>query len=182
MSRPVGARGARGLGVGAKRCAGVESADARHVTGRQARHPGDVGARRQLPPVAAEKARDVAAVAEEIHDVGVLRRVFEAECVAKLMDACEIDDRVPEQGVRSRELPDVLAQCIRVRADEDRGATTAAYQDGSHLTVLSGARCHPIDSDERRLFGRTSPARSRLAAAAAQWSAPRPLPWPRRSA
>src|ERR1043166_9664996 len=67
------------------------------VGGRKARVLRDIVARRELAAIAREEIRNIAAKLKTVHDVVKLRRVHQAESVAGLMQASQVDDRVAQQ-------------------------------------------------------------------------------------
>ena len=96
---------------------------------------------------------DVAAEAEEVHDVAIVGGVLEAERVSQLVDARQIDDALAKEVVRARARRDVQPERRHVGTDVDRGTTTAGDRQRPHLTVLTLLRTRPINAHERRRFG-----------------------------
>src|SRR5690606_21368521 len=69
----------------------IERFDARDVVRGKPGDVRDVVAASELLAIAAEEGRYVPAVAEEIHDVGIARRVLEPERMPELVHAREVD-------------------------------------------------------------------------------------------
>src|SRR5437763_10929242 len=78
---------------------GVEASPPIHVGRRQARVEADFVAAVQISAVAAKVSDHVAAIAEEVHDVFVVGGMDEAQAVATLMEAGQIDNRVAEERI-----------------------------------------------------------------------------------
>jgi hypothetical protein len=108
----------------------------------------DVGAGRELAAVAVEVLGDIAAVLEAVHDVVEIGGVGEAESVAGLVEAGEVDDGVAENEVGHGRRDDGGLHI-------DFGAAHAIDQDGPRLAVDSIGGSGPVEADvgALKLFG-----------------------------
>jgi hypothetical protein len=78
--------------------------------------------------------------------------VHEAQRVAELVQASQVNDRVAEQCVEAGALRYLVAERPRVRPDEDRGAASPVDLEPSHLAVLAARSGGPIDPHEGRVL------------------------------
>src|SRR6186713_1115746 len=130
----------------------VELADAAGVGGRQAGSLLNVFAGAELAAIAIEESDDITAVAEEVHDVSEVGGVTEADGVPQLVQARQIDNRLPHERIGARRAGDVGAESRHVRPDEDRSAAPPVERDRTHLTVLTRGGGHEIDAEQRVAF------------------------------
>ena len=77
----------------------MKSFQNRYVVGRESGEFGNIGARRQLVPIALEVCREVASISEVVHDVFVVRRVLEAKRMPYFVDARKVDNGVAKKTI-----------------------------------------------------------------------------------
>ena len=112
---------------------------------------GDVGPAREPLPVAHEVAHDVAAVGERVHDVLEIGGVRQPDGVPQLMDAGEVDDRVPQERVVRGQPRDGWALEVDAGRHVEEGPRPAVDQDGAHFPVHAAPGINPDHVDERVL-------------------------------
>src|SRR6185369_699424 len=110
----------------------------------ETRYLRDVLARAKLRPVTVEVFRDIAAVTEVIHDVAVLARVLQSQCVPELVDAREIDDAFAKERVAIGLVGNVGPKRSHVRMDVESSAEPPIDDDSFHLAIATLGRFSPI--------------------------------------
>ena len=89
----------------------------------------------ELLAKAHEVGDEVTPVLERVHDVREGTGMGEPERVAQLMNAGQIDDRIPEEWIQPRPAADVRPETVGIRVHEDVGGASPLHYPSPHLAV-----------------------------------------------
>ena len=125
-----------------------------HIRALPAELRGDLSARAELAAIASEEADEIAAVAEEIHDVVEVGRVTEANGVPQFMQARQVHDRIAHQRIGARGTRHVGTERGYIGPDEHRRAAPPIQRQRTHLAVLTRRRRHEVNAQQRLALAR----------------------------